>query len=140
MATEYTGSKHYFELDKVNSITLRFEKESEYRWYEEVPSRPRKMFGIKIGTIAAIPAGWNSEEPEEELRYSHRRVSSSYFERYKWYRVDETKKRVFEKAYIEIVFGYKQTISTKFETNEEAQEYVNELIQSSEKEFHVIIK
>ena len=44
--------KHYFELDRVDSITLSMEKESSmYYWKEAVPARPKKFLGIIIGTL-----------------------------------------------------------------------------------------
>jgi len=118
------------------------EAESSYRWFPEIPARPKTFLGIKIGTIPAIPAGWNDNinkdgNEYEYLRYCRRQ--SSYFLDYKWYRVDETTKRVYNKAHVEIRFGYKQTFGVRFESNEEAQEWVDDLISSSDKEFHVII-
>ena len=130
--------KHYFELDQVHSITLTMEKESKYTWKEEIPSRPKRFLGITIGKKPAIPAGWSEyeEEYENHLKY---RVQSSYFDRYNWYRVDETTKKVFIKPYVEIRFGYKESISKRYETDEEAQAWVDELISSSEKKFQLII-
>jgi len=48
-------------------------------------------------------------------------------------------RRIYNKAHVEIRFGYKQSFGVQFESNEEAQEYVDELIASSDKTFHVII-
>ena len=134
--------KHYFELDKVDSITLTMETETSYRWFPEIPARPKTFLGIKIGTIPAIPAGWNDNinkdgNEYEYLRYCRRQ--SSYFLDYSWYRVDETTKRVYNKPHVEIRFGYKQTFGVRFESNGDAQAYVDDLISSSDKEFHVII-
>lgn len=129
--------KHYFELDQVHSITLTMERESEYQWKEEIPSRPKKFLGFTIGTKPAIPAGWSEYEEEyvNDLRY---RVQSSYFEKYNWYRVDEKAMKVFIKPYVEIRFGYKESISNRYETNDEAQAFVDGLISSSEKKLQVI--
>ena len=132
-------TKHYFELDKVNSITLTMERESSnYYWKEAVPARPKKFLGIKIGTLPSVPAGWSEYDKEYEDDY-RRRKQSSYFEDYKWYKVDEVNKKIFIKPHVEIRFGYKQSIGQNFNSNEEAQSWVDELIQSSDKQFHVII-
>lgn len=130
--------KHYFELDQVHSITLTMEKESKYTWKEEIPSSPKRFLGITIGKKPAIPAGW-SESDEEYLSDIRYRKQSSYFEDYTWYRVDENAKRVFIKPHVEVRFGYKESIGKRFETDQEAQTWVNELVQSSDKKFHVII-
>lgn len=130
--------KHYFELDQVHSITLTMERDSGFIWKEAVPARPKKFLGFTVGTKPEVPAGWS--EYEEEDRYDlKRRLQSSYFEKYDWYRVDEKAKKVFTKSQVEVRFGYKESIGTRFETNEAAQAWVDELIASSEKKFHVII-
>ena len=130
--------KHYFELDKVDSITLNGERESSYRWFPEIPARPKTFLGIKYGMTEAIPAGWNDciDEDGNEYRPWKRR-QSSYFDDYSFYKV--TPFRIYSKAHVEIRFGYKQSFGVQFDSNEEAQEYVDDLILSSDKQFHVII-
>jgi len=131
--------KTYFELDKVDSITLSMEKESnDYYWKEAVPARPKKFLGITIGTRPEVPAGWSEYEEEYEEDY-RRRKQKSYFDQYTWYRVDEKDKKIFIKPHVEVRFGYKQSIGHRFESDAEAQSWVDELIQSSPKQFHVII-
>lgn len=133
--------KHYFELDKVDSITLTHETESSYRWFPEIPARPKTFLGFKTGKMhPAVPAGWNDyiDDDGNEYRPWNRR-QSSYFKDYEWYRVDENANRVYNKAHVEIRFGYKQSLGIRFESNEEAQAYVDDLILGSDKEFHVII-
>lgn len=131
--------KHYFELDKVDSITLTLQREStEYYWKETVPSRPKKFLGFTIGKLPPVPAGRTDYEEEDESDYRHRK-QKSYFDQYSWYRVDENTKQIFVKPYVEVRFGYKQSISTRFDSDVEAQAWVDELIASSDKKFHVII-
>lgn len=130
--------KHYFELDQVHSITLTMEREAGYYWKEAIPARPRKFLGFTIGTKPAVPAGW-SEYEEEDSYDLKRRKPSSYFDQYDWYRVDEKAQKVFSKAQIEVRFGYKESIGTRFETDAEAQAWVDELIATSNKKFTVII-
>jgi hypothetical protein len=130
--------KHYFELDKVDSITLTMESESSFRWFPEIPAKPKTFLGIKYGMEPKIPAGWNDnfDDNGNEYRPWNRR-QSSYFDDYSWYKV--TPFRIYNKAHVEIRFGYKQSFGVQFDSNEEAQAYVDELISSSEKQFHVII-
>jgi hypothetical protein len=131
--------KHYFELDKVTSVTLNGERESfSYYWKDAVPARPKKFLGIIIGTLPEVPAGWSEYKEEYEYEYS-RRKQSSYFEDYKFYRVDEVAKKIYNKAHGEVRFGYKQSIGQSFNSTEEAQAWVDEIIASSDKKFHIII-
>jgi hypothetical protein len=134
--------KHYFELDKVDSITLTHETGTTYRWFPSIPPTPKTFLGIKYGMKPGIIAGWNNNVDNDGNEHQYRtwaRTQSSYFKDYSWYRVDENAKRVYNKAYVEIRFGYKQTFGVRFESNEEAQAYVDDLILCSDKEFHVII-
>jgi hypothetical protein len=125
--------KQYFQLDLVHSITLTYEKESSYKWYAEVPARPRTFLGIPFGMTEAIPAGWSDYEEGWWPK------PSSYFDDYNWYRVDEVNKKVFNKAHVDIRFSYKEGIGVRFDSNEEAEKYVNELVESSNKKFTVVI-
>lgn len=125
--------KQYFQLDLVHSITLTYETKTSYKWYAEVPARPRIFLGIPFGMTEAIPAGWS------EYSESHYRKPSSYFDEYTWYRVDEINKSVFNKAHVDIRFNYKEGIGVRFDSSEEAEKYVNELVEASTKKFHVII-
>jgi len=130
--------KHYFELDKVDSITLNSERETAYRWCPSIPPSPKTFLGIRYGMEPEIPAGWNDNfDDNGNEKWPWRRTQSSYFGDYSWYKV--TPFRIYNKAHVEIRFGYKQSFGVQFESNEEAQEYVDELISSSEKQFHVII-
>ena len=131
--------KHYFELDKVDSITLTNERETGFRWFHEIPSRPKTFLGIKYGMTEVIPAGWNEHVDNGDEYNYHWRKQSSYFADYSWYRVCNDTKRIYNKAHVEVRFGYKQSLGVNFNSTEEAQEYVDELISSSDKQFHVII-
>lgn len=130
-------TKHYFELDKVESITLTCERETDYKWYPEIPARPKTFLGINYGMHSVIPAGWCDYELEDQ-HYGSRK-QSSYFKDHSWYRVDEVNMKIYNKAHVHIYLSYKHSLAMTFDSNEEAQEYVDYLIASSDKEFHVII-
>jgi hypothetical protein len=130
--------KHYFELDKIESITLNYETETSWRWMDAIPARPKTFLGIKYGMHPEIPAGWNEYiKGDGTDQYPWNRRQSSYLEDYKWLKV--TPFRIWNKARVEIRLGYKQSFGVNFDSNEEAQAYVDELIASSDKKFHVII-
>lgn len=130
--------KHYFEVDKVESITLTPETETSYRWMPSIPLKPKKFLGIKYGIKPEIPAGWNDHIREDGTdRYQHERLKSTYFEDYDCYKV--TPFRIYYKAHVAIYLGYKHSLGMRFDSNEEAQAYVDDLINSTDKKFHVII-
>ena len=124
--------KNYFQLDKVHSVTLKYEQET-HKWFNEVPAKPKTFLGIRYGMTKAISAGWSDYE---DGRYPR---PSSYFNDYVWYRVDEINKKIYSTAHVDIRFNYKEGIGCNFESNEEAQKYVDDLINTSDKQFHVIV-
>lgn len=130
--------KHYFELDKVESITLTHERETDYRWCASIPPSPKTFLGIKYGIRPGIIAGWNDnfDKNGNETHQCSRR-QSSYFEDYSWYRISPF--RIYNKAHVTVYLSYKHSLGINFESTEEAQAYVDELISSSDKQFHVII-
>jgi hypothetical protein len=125
--------KNYFQLDLVHSITLTYETETGYKWYAKIPAKPKTFLGIQYGMTKAIPAGWSDYE------CGWNPVPISYFDKYKWYRIDEVNKKIYNKAHVDIRFSYKEGIGHNFNSNEEAQKWVDELIASSDKKFTVII-
>ena len=130
--------KHYFELDKIESITLTHETETSYRWMDSIPARPKTFLGIKYGMEPEIPAGWNDYIREDGTdRYPWDRKTSEYFEEYNWLKVLPF--RIHNKANVSIYLSYKHTLGMNFDSNEEAQAYVDDLILGSDKKFTVII-
>ena len=131
--------KNYFQLDLVHSITLTYERDSNHMWFDSIPARPKKFLGFIVGTKPEIPAGWSEFEDGINYDGNPQRIPSSYFDKYKWYRVDEANKKIYNKAHVDIRFSYKEGIGHNFNSNEEAQKWVDELIASSDKKFTVII-
>lgn len=125
--------KNYFQLDKVSAITLTYEFETSHKWYPKIPAKPKMFLGMQVGIIEAIPAGWSDFGPEYD------RLSSNYFDNYTWYRVDEINKKIYQKAHVNVHLNYKESIGCNFDSNEEAQKWVDDLLASSDKKFAVII-
>jgi hypothetical protein len=103
-----------------------------YKWFEEIPSKPRKFLGIRIGTTNAISEGWSIES--NGFRYP-----SSYFKDYNLYKIDEMNKKIWCRPSISIRFGNKDSTTKYFDSNPEAQRYVDELMSSSKNKFQIII-
>jgi hypothetical protein len=125
--------KYYFDLDKVSSITLKLEEKSGYKWCDEVKPQPRYFLGFQIGWTQGKPAGWSYE-------YDDCRRATSYFEDYKSYKVDLVNKKITYKPRVTVVLGYKDSYTNYFNTDYQAQAYVDELIANSKKNFQVIIE
>lgn len=134
--------KKYFQLDDIISIQFTPERESSYhRWAERIPERKKKFLGFVVGNHPEISEGWTGgyfghlTDDDERIR-----MDSSYFERYSWLRVDEKNKKIWNKATVEIKLRYKDMVSKQFNSNEEAQAWIDEIISDSGKKFKVIIK
>ena len=134
--------KKYFQLDDIISIQFTPERESSYHiWAERIPERKKKFLGFVVGKHPEISEGWTGgyfghlTDDDERIR-----MDSSYFERYSWLRVDEKNKKIWNKATVEINLAHKDMVSKQFNSNEEAQAWIDEIISESGKKFKVIIK
>lgn len=129
--------KHYFELDKVQTVTIRFETESSYKWLEYRPKRVKKFLGISYDVTSAKEAGYY----ENASSYAEPR-DPSYFEnsRYDWLRVDDINKKIYNKANVLIYLSYRHSLTVFFNSNEDAQAYVDDMLNSSSKKFHVTLR
>jgi hypothetical protein len=127
-------NKFYFDIDLVTSIQLTVETQSVYKWFEEIPAKPKTFLGFKIGMTKPVKAGWSDYK---DGRY---RVEASYFRGYSSYRIDEVSKRIFNRASVTINHGHKTSFHRHFDSTEKAQAYVDELINLTGKTFEIIIK
>jgi hypothetical protein len=125
--------KYYFDLDKVTSISYKLEEKSGYEWCDEVKPQPRYFLGFQIGQTKGKPAGWEYEDDDY-------RRATSYFDDYKSYKVDLVNKKVTIRPRVTVVLGYKDSYTNYFDTDYQAQAYVDELISNSKKNFQVIIE
>ena len=60
---------------------------------------------------------------------------TSYFDDYKSYKVDLVNKKVTIRPRVTVVLGYKDSYTNYFDTDQQAQAYVDDLIAKSKKEF-----
>jgi hypothetical protein len=139
--------KHYFELDKIESITFTAESATSYRWFPEIPAKEKSFMGIKFGMHKAIPAGWNDmyigeNEEATDRDYIHYRKPTSYFEdtaKQTFCRVCDITKRMYNKAHVSIGLGYKRSFGLRFDSDAEAQAWVDKLVSKMEKEVVAIV-
>jgi hypothetical protein len=127
-------TKYYFDLDKVSSISYKLEEKSEYKWYDEIKPQRRYFLGLPIGWTEGKIEGWSYYSNGED------RTSPQFFDDYKHYRVDLVTKEVFIRPRVTVFLGYKDSYTSYFDTDHQAQAYVNELVAKSKKNFQVIIE
>lgn len=126
-------TKNYFETDKIQTVTLTMETLSGMKWLEERPEKTCKFLGITISRELRLKEGWGYST------YRERYTTEELAKEWPSHRVDEKEKKVYNKSYVSIYFIYKHSIGARFDSNEEAQEYVDELIEQSGRIFNVII-
>jgi len=126
-------TKHYFETEKIQTVTLTMETLSGMKWLEERPEKTCKFLGITIRKELRLKEGWGYGTYRERYTTEELAKDKPYL------RVDEKEKKVYNKSYVSIYFSYKHSLGARFESNEEAQEYVDELIEQSGRSFNVII-
>jgi hypothetical protein len=125
-------SRYYFEVDRVVSIRFYPEKETGYKWFERVPSKPKTFLGIKYGMTEEIPEGWSDYENGryrktlQELREDNR------------YLINERTEEVRHKSQIIVNLTDKTSYNQYFNTEEEGEDYMYGLQESTGKEFYPI--
>jgi hypothetical protein len=126
--------KYYFDVNEIKSIELTFEKVSNYKWREEIPSKTNYLLGfIPIGRTPHRDACWIDGDND------YWGTSDEKIKTWEWYRVQEFPKMVFQKPTVYLNLGYRNSYTHRFETNEEAQEWVDELTMVlPDKHFEVI--
>jgi hypothetical protein len=131
-------AKFYFNLDSITTVHVQLERETSYKWYDAVEPKQKYFLGIPWGKTEGREAGWS--EWEERYTYGlHSTNLSSYFKKYSWYRVDETTKKVYNKANVKIHLGPKESISQQFESNNEALVWAEDIVRKSGKPLEPII-
>ena len=125
-------SKYYFEVGSVVSMSLQLEKETSYKWFEKVPAKPKTFLGIKYGMTKEASEGWSSWNDG-----CNRRTFEDLSE-YNWYLINKETKEIKQKSQITVNLSDKTSYSQYFDTNEEAEEYIYDLQESTGKEFFVI--
>ena len=127
-------TQHYFETDKIQTVTLTQETEAGMNWYEERPEKIFKFLMFIVGRIPRADAGWAWDENRERYSSDEIRKEKQYL------RIDEREMKIYNKASVSIYFSYKYSLGCRFESNEEAQQYVDKLIEDSGRKFNVIIQ
>jgi hypothetical protein len=122
----------YFRLNAITKITLFKRRPSDYVWKEAQPE-VRKFFGLI--KVKAKPAGWYSDEDDW---YERTPRSTDHILGYSWYGFDQTKNEIYIKPQVEVRLMDKSEIGYRFNTDQEAMDWVDGIIAQSEHKFAVI--
>ena len=118
----------HFKLDSITRITLVKRKPSEYYWAASRPEK-RTFFGL-IVSEKALPAGWAyCEDDRTELKD---------ILKYSWYGFDESKHEIYVKPQVEIRLLEQGEIGHRFNSDEKAIAWIDDVIAQTEHKFVVI--
>lgn len=118
----------HFKLDSITRITLVKRKPSEYYWAFSRPEK-RTFFGL-IVSEKALPAGWAyCEDGRTELKD---------ILKYSWYGFDESKHEIYVKPQVEIRLLEQGEIGHRFNSDEEAIAWIDDVIAQTGSKFVVI--
>ena len=126
-------SKTYIDRDKINKVKIQFEQKTRHKWWEEIPASVKRFCGIVHERQYKVAAGWSS--------YSDggwRETSEEFLETGQ-YRIDDIAKEIYRKANVTIYYSGSD-ITQWFNSDAEAQEFVDGLVDRCKKEFEIIIK
>lgn len=126
--------KEHFDLDQIISVRFISEREAGFEWVEAIPEK-RIFFGL-IRWRSGRPAGflnrdsWNGTVYSEEAlkRYDYRVYS--YEER--------VAQRVCHKPYVTVYLSYDLQVTKSFETDAEAESWIEKIKAESGKTFEVV--
>jgi hypothetical protein len=118
----------HFKLDSITRITLTKRKRSEYSWEEARPEK-RGFFGL-IRLKEALPAGWADYDGDREELTS--------ILRHKWYGFDEAKNEIYHKAEVVIRLLDQGEIVHRFNSDEEAITWIDDIVAQAGSKFVVI--
>lgn len=126
--------KEHFDINQIIGIKFHPERSAGYSWVEAEPEK-RIFFGL-IPWRYGRPAGFTDAGSPLQWIYTEEDLKSYG---YKVYSFDERiNDRVCEKPYVVVYLAHELQISKKFETDSEAEEWVDQLKEKSGKSFEVI--
>jgi len=126
-------SKTYIDRDKITKVRIQFEQKTRYTWWEEIPASVKRFLGFVYERQYVIPAGWSSYSDGK-----WRETTEEFLETGQ-YRVDDKAQEIFRKSNVTIHYGSHE-ITQWFNSDVEAQEFVDGLVERSKKDFEIIIK
>jgi hypothetical protein len=129
-----TKIQEHFDVNEIIGIKLFPEHDSRFEWVEAAPEK-RAFFGL-IKTRSATPAGFLDKGSFDGTIYSEESLIGYG---YKVYTTDERiNNRVTEKPYVRVYLSHGLETHKKFETDEQALSWIEELKSTSGKTFEIV--
>ena len=129
----------YFDTSQITRVKIYGETLTRYRWVEEGFTKPIKCFGITVQKPKRIEAGWSYYPDSLVFTFELKRTSTEELVNNKCYRVELKEGNVYRKASVEVILRDKSSISSDyFGSTDEAVEWVNQLLNKTDKQFEVI--
>lgn len=128
------GSKVYFNVERVTKIEFSKEFESSYKFYpSESRGRFKFLWLIPLWKKDDLPDRWS-----DSGQYSYYN-DDDYMKNDVSYRIQDFPKKVFRRAWVRVSLGYKDNVFQRFDSDQEAQEFVDLIINTATNPFEVII-
>jgi hypothetical protein len=127
-------TKEYFDVSRIVSVYFRPEHtETRFYWQDSKPIK--KFFGL-INTGRFTEAGWLNAYDWEEVLYTEDEIRGYG---YKVYNTDERiNERICHKAYVKVCLTHDNIIEQRFETDADAEAWIESLKEKSGKTFEVV--
>ena len=118
----------HFKLDSITRITLVKRKPSGYYW-ADIQLEKRGFFGL-VRRQKALPAGWTYYDGDRETLTS--------ILRHTWYGFDEAENEIYNKSEVVIRLLDQGEIVHRFNSDEEAIAWIDDVIAQARSKFIVI--
>lgn len=126
----------HIQIDKIESVRIRMEKKTDYKWFVDVPPKEKLLFGfIPMGMTRGIPSGWSTDWNES---HGYSRYGLDYFDTTTHRINNDLEVSILPNIIIYLRNGH--TISQVFDTDNEAQDFVGKMLLKTKKEFQVIVR
>jgi hypothetical protein len=127
--------KEYFDVDRIISIWFKPETPVEYIYWAE--SKPIKKFFGLYNTGRFTEAGWVDNSEWNYITYSDDDLRRRGYIVYG--RNERINERVCRKAYVKVYHAHDNSIEQSFDSNKQAEEWIETLKTKSGKTFEVVI-
>lgn len=129
-------SKIWFNIKRITKITLYYENEVQKTFY---PSEPKGRFKflwlIPLWKKGNFPDRWvDNTEPRDSYSYDNH----SGYEKDSRYRIQDLPKKLFLKATVYIQLDHKDEVTSRFDSDQEAEDFVEQILSQTDHVFEVI--
>jgi hypothetical protein len=127
-------NKEYFDVDRI--ISIHYRPENPVSWIYWVESKPIKKFFGLYNTGRFTEAGWVDNSEWDENIYTDDDMRKRGFIVYdKDERIND---RICKKAYVKVYLTHDNSVEQSFDSNKQAEEWIETLKEKSGKTFEVV--